>query len=87
MLELQGSTVTIDAIGTQTGIMEQILEQGGHFVLQVKKNQPQSYEEVTRCFGKLKDDFQKIKKDSQYSYYYYEGKQGKRNPQLLKNEG
>lgn len=72
LLEIQGSTVTIDAIGTQTGIMEQILEQGGHFVLQVKKNQPQSYEEITQCFEKLKDDFEKIKKDSQYQTQFPE---------------
>ena len=37
LLDIKGSTVTIDAIGTQTAIMEQIHEQGGHFVMAVKK--------------------------------------------------
>jgi hypothetical protein len=45
LLDIKGSTVTTDAIGTQTRIMEQILSREGHFVLMVKKNQPQSYEE------------------------------------------
>ena len=38
LLDISGSIVTIDAIGTQTAIMEQIHGQGGHFVLTVKKN-------------------------------------------------
>ena len=50
LLDIRGSTVTIDAIGTQTGIMRQIVEAGGHFVLTVKKNQPLAYEEIMRFF-------------------------------------
>ncbi|HJD38136.1 MAG TPA: ISAs1 family transposase [Candidatus Blautia ornithocaccae] len=46
VLDIRESTVTIDAIGTQTEIMGQIIRQGGHFVLTVKRNQPQSYEEI-----------------------------------------
>lgn len=37
-LDIRGSIITIDAIGTQSAIMEQIHEQKGHFVLPVKKN-------------------------------------------------
>ena len=37
LLNISGSIVTIDAVGTQTAIMEQIHEQGGHFVLTVKE--------------------------------------------------
>lgn len=44
LLDIKGSTVTTDAIGTQT----QIISREGHFVLMVKKNQPQSYEEVSQ---------------------------------------
>ena len=46
LLDISGSIVTIDAVGTQTAIMEQIHEQGGHFALTVKKNQPEAYEEI-----------------------------------------
>lgn len=53
LLDIRGSIVTIDAIGTQSAIMEQIHEQGGHFVLQVKKNQPEAYEEIHEFMDKL----------------------------------
>ena len=46
LLDIRGSVITIDAIGTQTAIMEQIHEQEGHFVFTVKKNQP--YEEINQ---------------------------------------
>ena len=39
MLDLKGATVTIDAIGCQRNIVEQIVEAGGHFIIQVKENQ------------------------------------------------
>ena len=63
LLDIRGSTVTIDAIGTQTKIMTQILSQGGHFVLMVKKNQPQSYEEILKYFGEMSEDDKKGKED------------------------
>lgn len=53
LLDISGSIVTIDAVGTQTAIMEQIHEQGGHFVLTVKKNQPEAYEEIHTFMDKL----------------------------------
>lgn len=40
LLSLQGCTVTIDAMGCQKEIAEQIREQGGHYVLALKGNQP-----------------------------------------------
>lgn len=40
LLDLHGATVTIDAIGCQTAIVQQIVEQGGDYVLCVKDNQP-----------------------------------------------
>lgn len=55
LLDISGSIVTIDAIGTQTAIMEQIHEQGGHFVLTVKRNQPESCEEIHAIMDKLEE--------------------------------
>ena len=61
-LNIQGNTFTIDAIGTNQNIMEQILNNGGHLVLQVKKNNPALYKEIITAFaefkqqGKLPDD-------------------------------
>ena len=40
LLNLRRCTVTIDAIGCQTGIAAQIRKQGGHYVLALKDNQP-----------------------------------------------
>ncbi len=40
MIDLRGSTVTIDAIGCQREIAQQIRDAKGHYVLQVKQNQP-----------------------------------------------
>lgn len=39
MLSVAGCTVTIDAMGCQTAIAEQIREQGGHYLLAAKGNQ------------------------------------------------
>ena len=50
LLDIEGSTVPTDAVGTQTQIMEQILSQEGHFVMMVKKNQPQAYGEIVKYF-------------------------------------
>lgn len=66
LLDIKGSTVTTDAVGTQTEVMEQILRQEGHFVLMVKKNQPQSYGEITKYLGELSEDRRKMKEDKGY---------------------
>lgn len=66
LLAIEGSTVTTDAIGTQTHVMEQILSQGGHFVLTVKKNQPQSYGEIVKYFEEMIEDNKKVKEDRNY---------------------
>lgn len=50
LLAIKGSVVTIDAIGTQTGIMRQIVDHGGSFVLTVKNNQPEAYREIMEHF-------------------------------------
>lgn len=49
-LDLRGTTVTIDAMGTQRAIAAQISEQNGDYVLALKKNQPDLYEEVHTFF-------------------------------------
>jgi len=71
LLAIEGSVVTIDAIGTQTGIMRQIIEQGGSFVLTVKKNQPEAYDEIMEYFdgisrlvnegGRIPESYEKVR--------------------------
>jgi len=66
LLDIRESTITIDAVGTQSEIMEQILKQKGHFVLTVKKNQPQSYEEIMKYFDEMSEDYKKMKKEPDF---------------------
>jgi len=51
LLDINGCLVTIDAIGTQTEIAERIVEQGGDYVLAVKENQKQLYEDLRLLFA------------------------------------
>jgi len=50
-LALAGCIVTIDAMGTQTKIADQIMEQRGDYALALKDNQGNLYEEVKATFA------------------------------------
>ena len=50
VLDLHGCIVTIDAMGTQKHIAEQIIEQGGDYVLALKGNQGNLFEDVQQIF-------------------------------------
>ena len=54
MLNLEGSVVTIDAMGCQVDIARQIKDQGGEYVLSLKENQPSLYAECVALFTWLK---------------------------------
>jgi predicted transposase YbfD/YdcC len=49
-LDIEESVVSIDAIGTQTKIAEQIIEQRGHYFLSVKGNQAGLEEDLKQAF-------------------------------------
>lgn len=60
-LALEGCLVTIDAMGTQTKIATQIIEQNGDYALALKENQGNMYEEVKATFAMAeKDGFQAL---------------------------
>jgi predicted transposase YbfD/YdcC len=50
-LALAGCIVTIDAMGTQTKIADQIIEQEGKYALALKENQETLYDEVKATFA------------------------------------
>jgi predicted transposase YbfD/YdcC len=52
-LALEGAVVTIDAIGCQTAIAQQIVERGGDYVLSVKDNQPSLAQALREFFACL----------------------------------
>ncbi len=47
---LEGVVVTADALHTQTDLAEQIVRQGGDYLLVVKGNQPKLFEDILYCF-------------------------------------
>src|SRR5215217_6004355 len=51
LLALQGAVVTIDALGCQTAIAAQIVEQGADYVLALKDNHPALHARVRLAFG------------------------------------
>jgi predicted transposase YbfD/YdcC len=62
ILELSGCLVTIDAMGCQSDIAEQIVAGGADYVLAVKGNQPTLHEGIVQFFlDHLEDDFARVK--------------------------
>jgi predicted transposase YbfD/YdcC len=57
LLDLSDAVVTIDAAGCQKKIAEQIVQQGGHYLLQLKGNQGSLHDETVLLFDQcLRDD-------------------------------
>lgn len=65
MLDIGGCTVTIDAMGCQREIAEQIVQQEGNYVLALKRNQKMVYEDVALFFeDAFKEGFKGVAHDS-----------------------
>ena len=60
LLSLDGFVITIDAIGTQAKIMDQIKKGGGEFVLPIKANQRGAYAEAVDYFALFADKVREI---------------------------
>lgn len=61
ILELSGALVTIDAMGCQTDIAQQIVAAGADYCLAVKGNQPTLHEGIVKFFDEhLEDDFARV---------------------------
>ena len=64
VLDINDCIVTIDAMGTQKAIAKQIIEQGGDYVLALKGNQGNLFEDVQQIFEQAQaQDFQGIEYD------------------------
>jgi predicted transposase YbfD/YdcC len=58
LLDLEGATVTIDAIGCQREVAREVTDRGGRYVLAVKENQPALYGKVKALLdGAVLDGF------------------------------
>lgn len=53
LLALEGGIVTIDAMGCQTAIAAQIVDQGAEYVLALKDNQGATYQQVVEFFDQF----------------------------------
>ena len=53
-LDVSGCTVTIDAIGCQKEIAATVADRGADYVLALKQNQPQLYDDVTEMFDQAR---------------------------------
>jgi predicted transposase YbfD/YdcC len=61
VLDLQGCIVTIDAMGTQTAIAQEIVARGGDYILSLKGNHRNLHEDVEQLFDwALQTQFQDI---------------------------
>lgn len=65
MLSIKGAVITIDSMGTQKAIAEQIIKAEGHYVLSVKGNQPTLLEDVEDSFkrAEVTDTHETIEKN------------------------
>lgn len=64
-LDVSGCTVTVDAMGCQKEIAEKITETGADYVLALKQNQPQLYDDVADTFDQLRSS---ESSDDEYRY-------------------
>lgn len=51
LIDIEGATITIDAIGTQYEIADKIVSKGGHYALKVKKNQSELLKNIKSQFN------------------------------------
>lgn len=61
MIDMKDAIVTIDAMGCQTEIAKQIMGQGAHYVLSLKENQPNLYQDVVSIFALAEQGEKKYK--------------------------
>ena len=65
LLNLKGTTVTIDAMGCQTDIASRIVAKGGDYVFSLKGNQETIHQEVSKFFeGARKSEFKELNHDT-----------------------
>lgn len=79
LIDIAGTTITIDAMGTQTAIAEQIIEGGGDYVLALKGNQFSLHDEVCGYFEQAEQvEFEGIEYESYHMVEEGHGRSEKR---------
>lgn len=79
LIDINGAIITIDAMGTQTAIAEQIVDAGGDYVLALKGNQSGLHESIIKHVNEhLDDDFARLKTRQQTTDEIAHGRHEKR---------
>lgn len=64
-LDLRGCVVTVDALGTQTPVAQQIVDAGAAYILPIKDNQPTLLEDMTLLFeGFETEEYEHVRYDT-----------------------
>jgi predicted transposase YbfD/YdcC len=88
LLDLKGCLVTIDALGCQKEIAEQIVAQDGDYLLAVKSNQPHLHEDITHLFDNaLATKFKSLEYDYACEESKGHGRQERRSCWTLADRG
>lgn len=64
LLDLKGSTITIDAMGCQRNIAQKIIDKEANYILGLKENQASLYHEVEKAFRSNAEGFFGIEKET-----------------------
>lgn len=79
LLDLHGAFVTVDAMGCQRKVAQQIAEGGGDYLLTVKENQGHLFADIQACFVQaIESDFQGVRHDRYETEEYGHGRHEKR---------
>lgn len=60
IIDVKGATVTIDAMGCQTKIVEKIIDKGANYCVAVKGNQKKLHKNIVENFNTIKPEFELI---------------------------
>jgi predicted transposase YbfD/YdcC len=84
MLELKGALVTIDAMGCQKEIAAQIRAKGGHYLLTVKENHANLFQDIVACFANAHEvDYRGVDYDEHVTETKERGRHEKRVTTVL----
>ncbi|MGH7962955.1 MAG: ISAs1 family transposase [Candidatus Binatia bacterium] len=86
LLDIHGALVSIDAIGCQKEIADKIRQGGGHYVLTVKGNQENLFNDIQHCIAEAaENDFADVDHDSYETVEQGHGRQEKRSYLIIRN--
>jgi predicted transposase YbfD/YdcC len=86
LLDLKGALVTLDALGCQKELAQQIVDGGGDYLLVVKANQPRLQQDIEACLLQaLDDETVRPQLDSFESDDHGHGRQEHRSYTILRN--